>query len=223
MTLAQASTTQFGLTGFALAVARQFRRGRARAWRSARSPCGPPHSRKSRVECQPPLLEASIPGCVVRRARMISVKAAFRSSAPGSMIAATGVANRPRTWISTAAARPLLSRRVRHEAEGFATKRPAASVSPASARGTTRLAAGRPDKPRRDRRRGDGRLAERCGEGRGDDGRAEAGSPATPAARARRARSMRRAPAPARGRTPRRCAGRKARAPRARPRRRPDR
>src|SRR5580692_6447167 len=54
----------------------------------------------SRVECQPPMLDAPIEGCAARRRKMISVNSALRSSAPGSITAATGVANNPFTSTS---------------------------------------------------------------------------------------------------------------------------
>src|SRR5271163_4835336 len=54
----------------------------------------------SRVECQPPMLDAPIDGCSARRRKMISANSALRSSAPGSITAATGVANNPFTSTS---------------------------------------------------------------------------------------------------------------------------
>src|SRR5271170_4567165 len=54
----------------------------------------------SRVECQPPMLDAPIDGCPARRRKMISVNSALRSSAPGNITAATGVANNPFTSTS---------------------------------------------------------------------------------------------------------------------------
>src|ERR1700747_1198959 len=60
----------------------------------------PPHSTMSRVECQPPMLDAPIDGCSARRRKMISVNSALRSSAPGNITAATGVANNPFTSTS---------------------------------------------------------------------------------------------------------------------------
>src|SRR5271169_6604472 len=54
----------------------------------------------SRVECQPPMLDAPIDGSPAWRRKMISVNSALRSSAPGSIAAATGVANNPFTSTS---------------------------------------------------------------------------------------------------------------------------
>ena len=74
-----------------------------RATASTSSPRLPPQDGKSRLECQPPILEAPSVTRSSRRLRIIRSSSALRASASGSMSAATGVANKPLTWTSPAA------------------------------------------------------------------------------------------------------------------------
>ena len=82
ITLAQASIFQSGLTGLPSRSAVIWVATDWPAFRISRMP-GPPHCAISRVECQPPILDAPIDGCSARRCKMTLVNSALRASKSG--------------------------------------------------------------------------------------------------------------------------------------------